>query len=206
MTAAAPEAPRPNSLNIKAQCFPKWLRELDRFLPLKSQLFLYGNIYDCYYFPSNYVSAQSSADLKFTKYLDIKQVLREYLQSEDYELVCYYDMLDGFDIASKDPVLARGGLMPFLMEQDPRARAAFATAKSIEDLAKLPDALNVFRALVASFQLASSITHPASRAAPIRSLMMSAATSSKSSRRRRRRRSSPIAVGSEMSSSFSATS
>lgn len=34
--------------------FPRWLQEFKRFQSLKSQFYLYGNVYDCYYFHINH--------------------------------------------------------------------------------------------------------------------------------------------------------
>ena len=49
--------------NLKAKTFPKWLREVDRFLPLRSGLLLYGNIHDFYYFPLNFAEALQGATM-----------------------------------------------------------------------------------------------------------------------------------------------
>ena len=37
--------------------FPRWMQEFKRFQSMKSEIFLYGNIYDCSYFPINYKDA-----------------------------------------------------------------------------------------------------------------------------------------------------
>jgi len=60
----------------KKNYFPTWLEEFNRFKALKSEFFLYGNIYDCYYFPINYKTAINSDELKFAKFNDIKELLK----------------------------------------------------------------------------------------------------------------------------------
>lgn len=82
--------------------FPKWLDELNRFKALKSEFFLYGNIYDCYYFPINYKSVSDPSQLKFLKYNDIKGLLIEYLTQEEYEIISYFDIVDGMELTSPD--------------------------------------------------------------------------------------------------------
>ena len=142
-------APDPAHLRkIKAMAFPKWMRELDRFLALKSEIFLHGNIYDCFFFPINYASAKSEAELQFVNVPDIKSVLRMYLQAEGY-MVCYYDLLDGFEVTGKNDEEV---LLSLLRGLPPTARKAFTGSKSLQDAAQLPDALSLLRALVANTQ------------------------------------------------------
>ena len=64
----------------KKNYFPTWLEEFNRFKALKSEFFLYGNIYDCYYFPINYKTVTNSDELKFAKFNDIKELLKKFLK------------------------------------------------------------------------------------------------------------------------------
>ena len=78
--------------------FPTWLQEFNRFKALKSEFFLYGNIYDCYYFPINYKGATNNAELKFAKFNDIKELLKKFLKEEGYDIITYFDIIDGLEV------------------------------------------------------------------------------------------------------------
>jgi len=82
----------------KKNYFPTWLQEFNRFKALKSEFFLYGNIYDCYYFPINYKTAINSDELKFAKFNDIKELLKKFLKEEGYEIITYFDIIDGLEV------------------------------------------------------------------------------------------------------------
>ena len=73
--------------------FPRWMSEFRRSQNLKSQIFLYGNVYDCYYFPVNHNQAQNEEELEWSKFPDIKTLMRRYLFNENYEIVAYYDII-----------------------------------------------------------------------------------------------------------------
>ena len=82
----------------KNNYFPTWLEEFNRFKALKSEFFLYGNIYDCYYFPINYKTATNSDELKFAKFNDIKELLKKFLKEEGYDIITYFDIIDGLEV------------------------------------------------------------------------------------------------------------
>ena len=82
----------------KKKYFPTWLEEFNRFKALKSEFFLYGNIYDCYYFPINYKTATNSDELKFAKFNDIKDLLKKFLKEEGYDIITYFDIIDGLEV------------------------------------------------------------------------------------------------------------
>lgn len=82
----------------KKNYFPTWLEEFNRFKALKSEFFLYGNIYDCYYFPINYKTATNSDELKFAKFNDIKELLKKFLKEEGYDIITYFDIIDGLEV------------------------------------------------------------------------------------------------------------
>jgi ATP-dependent Clp protease ATP-binding subunit ClpA len=82
----------------KKNYFPTWLEEFNRFKALKSEFFLYGNIYDCYYFPINYKTAINSDELKFAKFNDIKELLKKFLKEEGYDIITYFDIIDGLEV------------------------------------------------------------------------------------------------------------
>ncbi len=130
--------------------FPKWLQELRRFQFLKSQFYLYGNIYDCYYFPANYHQAESKEDLKWAKFNDIKQLLKRYLKNEGYDLLTYYDMIDGFEVDLGGVNINKEELLRFAIEQHPKAREYFAQTTIAKIETNLDDTLSLFRFLVAN--------------------------------------------------------
>lgn len=82
----------------KNNYFPTWLEEFNRFKALKSEFFLYGNIYDCYYFPINYKTSTNSDELKFAKFNDIKELLKKFLKEEGYDIITYFDIIDGLEV------------------------------------------------------------------------------------------------------------
>lgn len=82
----------------KRNHFPTWLDEFNRFKALKSEFFLHGNIYDCYYFPINYKTATANEELKFAKFNNIKELLKKFLKEEGYEIITYFDIIDGLEV------------------------------------------------------------------------------------------------------------
>ena len=82
---------------------PRWTQDLHRFLGLKSLFFLHGNIYDCYYYPLNFGKAQSKKELEFCLMDNLAgQFLRYFFLDEEFDLVFYYDVIDGFSVFSRD--------------------------------------------------------------------------------------------------------
>lgn len=133
--------------DIKRHTFPRWLRDLDRYLPLRSEIFLYGNIYDCFYFPINFSDAQTAEDVIYSKLSDLVSLLHEYLRQVGYDIVCSYDPLDGFNVESNSPDW-EGDRVISLLSEDPRAEEWFPRHRTLRDLREPTDALNVFRALI----------------------------------------------------------
>ncbi len=85
--------------------FPKWLQEFKRFQALKSQFFIYGNVYDSYSFPVNYKEANRENELTFIQFDDVQLLLTEYLQIEDFEVIIYFDRVDGLIVKSSDSTI-----------------------------------------------------------------------------------------------------
>jgi ATP-dependent protease Clp ATPase subunit len=71
---------------------PKWAGEIERFLPIKSQFLLYGNINDVY--PVDIANSVAT--------LGIADYLRELLVRRGYSLVVKYEPLNGFSLLSGD--------------------------------------------------------------------------------------------------------
>ena len=130
---------------------PAWMQEFKRFQSLKSQFYLYGNVYDCYYFPVNYLNAKDVEELQWARFNDLQLLLKLYFRSEGYEIIASYDVIDGFDFES-DPVsnLDRDNIVKYLIDNVPNAKD-FLESKKISTIEKkLSDALSFFRLLVSN--------------------------------------------------------
>ena len=135
-----------------AQIFPRWMQEFKRFQTLKSQFYLYGNVYDCYYFPVNYHKTESINDLRWARFNDIRYLLKLYLKNEGYEIIAYYDVIDGFDIESIDTEISKHNLIEFLGANNANVKSYFGS-KQIDKIEKnLSDTLSLFRYLVSNNQ------------------------------------------------------
>ena len=133
--------------------FPRWLQEFHRFQSMKSQIFLYGNVYDCYYFPVNYCDAASSEELKWAKFPSVPQLLGKYLQSEGFELICRYDVVDLLQVYAptsneeKEKAITSETLLPFVYKQFPEAKQYFGSRDIARIASNLSDTLSLFRFL-----------------------------------------------------------
>jgi len=151
--------------------FPRWLQELKRFQALKSEFFLYGNVYDCYYFPINHKEVLEEQSLTFAKFNSTKELLEQYLRSDGFEVVSYFDVIDGLIITLND------GSESKVISADEVIRLLFKDEKNfdIKDIQgylngakakspKLDDAIGFFRALVGNTtKLSAGIINFASR-------------------------------------------
>lgn len=81
---------------------PRWLRELGRFLPLKSLLFIHGNILDLVTFPVK----QGAAEEVFWTDDDLASFLLRFLRECGYQVVGLLDPVDGLSF----PELEMSGL------------------------------------------------------------------------------------------------
>ncbi|MEW6265608.1 MAG: AAA family ATPase [Thermodesulfobacteriota bacterium] len=70
---------------------PRWLKEIDRFLPLKSLLFIHGNVLDLVSFP---VRRPETNEAYWTDD-DLPNFFRRYLTGLGYKLVGFIDSVDG---------------------------------------------------------------------------------------------------------------
>lgn len=144
--------------------FPRWMQEFKRFQSLKSQFYLYGNVYDCYYFPVNHHQAQNVNELDWAKFNNITQLLTLYLKNEEYELICNYDIIDGLEVESNDPKISKDNILKLISEGNLEAQEYFKSLdiKKIEN--NLSDTLSFFRVLVDNTKkLSAGIINYASR-------------------------------------------
>lgn len=141
--------------------FPKWLQELKRFQALKSVFFLYGNVYDCYYFPVNYKEIENEADLNFAKFNESKDLLEEYLLSQGYDVISYFDIIDGLSIRSSNNTVSMENILAKLDINNKDSTSHLSDAKD----KKMPiGAISFLRELMGnSKQLSAGIINFASR-------------------------------------------
>jgi ATP-dependent Clp protease ATP-binding subunit ClpA len=121
--------------------FPKWLQELKRFQALKSEFFLYGNVYDCYYFPVNYKDVQDEKTLTYAKFNDTKELLQQYLFSQGFEVISYFDVIDGLSVESNDKTVTTDNIASALQFKNKDADSYLKDAKA----KKLDGAISFFR-------------------------------------------------------------
>lgn len=140
--------------------FPKWLQELKRFQALKSEFFLYGNVYDCYYFPRNYNDVTNESELKYTPFETCKDLLQVYLFSQGFEVITYFDIIDGITVESNDKTVTADNIVSTLQFKSKDADSYLKDAKG----KKLDGAISFFRELTCNTtKLSAGIINFASR-------------------------------------------
>lgn len=140
--------------------FPRWLQELKRFQTLKSEFFIYGNVYDCYYFPVDYQQVSEGASLSYRKFNDIRELLQQYLFSQGFDLVSYFDVIDGITVKSLDESITIENIIPTLQLKHADVESFLKNAKA----RKLGDAVSFHRELAANtVKLSASVVNFASR-------------------------------------------
>lgn len=140
--------------------FPKWLQELKRFQALKSEFFLYGNVYDCYYFPRNYQNVTNESELKYTPFETCKDLLQVYLYSQGFEVITYFDIIDGITIESNDKSVTTDNIVSTLQLENGDAESYLKDAKA----KKLDGAISFLRELIGNTtKLSAGIVNFASR-------------------------------------------
>lgn len=140
--------------------FPKWLQELKRFQALKSEFFLYGNVYDCYYFPRNYQNVTNESELKYTPFETCKDLLQVYLYSQGFEVITYFDIIDGITIESNDKSVTTDNIVSTLKLENGDAESYLKDAKA----KKLDGAISFLRELIGNTtKLSAGIVNFASR-------------------------------------------
>ncbi|MDZ7276636.1 MAG: AAA family ATPase [candidate division KSB1 bacterium] len=69
---------------------PRWVREIDRYLGIKTQFYLHGNVHDRVCDFSATASPQASLRM-----LTLRQYLLKFFRERGYELIGFFDPLDG---------------------------------------------------------------------------------------------------------------
>jgi len=147
------------------EIFPRWMSEFRRFQNLKSQLFLYGNVYDCYYFPVNHTEAKTEAELNWSKFPNLETLMRRYLLNENYEIVTYYDIIDGLEVhSSNEEELNKNTILKFLAEDSDQAKNDYRNVDIRQVENNLDNVLSFMRYLVANkTKLSAGIVNYSSR-------------------------------------------
>ena len=76
---------------------PHWMRELKRYLPIKTLFLLHGNIYDQFLYPD------SDGENVQWSYEPLRRLLYRFFKDQRYDLIAFYDQVDGF--TSKEVVI-----------------------------------------------------------------------------------------------------
>ena len=132
------------------EVLPRWLQEFKRFQTLKSQFYLYGNVYDSFYFPINWNLPEETESLQWARFNDICKLLTFYLKSQGYEIITYYDLVDGLSVESADPSINRSNIIDHLSKDNPNNKIRLASNNPDLIDRNLGEALNFFSSL--SFQ------------------------------------------------------
>ncbi len=150
--------------SVNSTILPVWLQEFRRFQVLMPQIYLYGNVYDCFYYPVNYHSAENAEKLQWAKFNELKHILTLYLKSEGYEIVTYYDLIDGIALETSDPAVNPNTIMKFLEDDRPGITKDLRTANLDAIKGSLADTLTFLRILVSNNKrLAAGIINFTSR-------------------------------------------
>jgi ATP-dependent Clp protease ATP-binding subunit ClpA len=128
--------------------FPKWLQELERFQTLKSEFFLYGNVYDCYYFPDNYSDISENAIIEYSPYDNLRDLLQEYLRSQGFDVVCYFDVVDGLNIYSSDDSINEKNIVQSLNLSDKEVGLKYL--ENSRTKRNIDDAISFYRLLISN--------------------------------------------------------
>ncbi len=145
--------------------FPRWMQEFKRFLPLKSQFYFYGNVYDTYHLPTNFQPVNKEADLGWAEFDSIEKFLgAEFLKNESYEIICTYDLIDGLEVSADDINWKKSTILQFLKPSNTPPDDLFFKRPIGEIEKNLNDTLTFFRLLMNNTQkLSAGIIRFASR-------------------------------------------
>lgn len=118
--------------------WPKWLRDLDQSLSVRSQFVLWGNVRDLYLMP----------DGAETVYLPLVDTVWEALSASDYEFLLLFDPIDGVSCWPASAVGSAGALIGVDLSKGPVARSI---DKLRDDLRAVVDARGVRAAVVLDY-------------------------------------------------------
>lgn len=79
--------------------YPKWLQEVDRYLPVKKLFLLYGNIYDRVPYP---LGMDASGKNQGYEYPSLNDGLKAEFFKRGYTSIGFYDIVDGLTVIRKD--------------------------------------------------------------------------------------------------------
>jgi len=83
---------------VLSETSPRWLRELARFVHVKSLLFVYGNVHDLVSFP---ICTEGSDEVRWTE-SDLPVFFRRFLVDLDYEVVGWVDPVEELSFATPE--------------------------------------------------------------------------------------------------------
>lgn len=142
------------SENVQPQ---RWMREFMRYLPIKTQFYFYGNIYDKV---PHSIKPPGSDKYQYI-YLTLRDFFREFLTQQGYRMIGFYDMADGLIII---PETMRGTFEsltkvkavktePSNIQESNSGGSSTTSQVSKPYLLKLIDAVNAIRTVIANKQI-----------------------------------------------------
>ncbi len=103
---------------MAASLQPRWLLEFERYLGIKTQFYLHGNVHD--------LVCDFGQEGGVPRMISLRQFLLKYFRSKGYELVAFFDPLDGFSFIDElgEPDMAMQQLFLALLPRDESAPPA----------------------------------------------------------------------------------
>ena len=69
----------------------RWMRELKRYLPIKTQFYISGNIYDQILYP-----LKTNNNIQWV-YLSVREFFYQFFIERGYKIIGFYDLVDGIE-------------------------------------------------------------------------------------------------------------
>ncbi|GFP40130.1 AAA family ATPase [Candidatus Hakubella thermalkaliphila] len=74
----------------------RWMRELNRYLPIKTQFYISGNIYDQVLYPLK------QNDTIYWSYLSVRDFFYRFFLERGYKIIGFYDLVDGIEFKNEE--------------------------------------------------------------------------------------------------------
>lgn len=76
--------------------YPRWMRELIRYLPIKTQFYISGNIYDQILYP-----IKRNESIQWC-YLNIRDFFYQFFIERNYQIIGFFDLVDGMEFKDNE--------------------------------------------------------------------------------------------------------
>ncbi len=131
---------------------PRWIREVERFIHIKSLLFVYGNILDLVSYPVEV----KPGDIRWTE-SDLVGFFQRFLMDLNYDIVGVFDPLDGLVFASE---AMEKHYTDFLNKEKQGSAWQRSKAKSGQGFANLEAVLQGIEVMLSNRQIACCFVFP----------------------------------------------